>query len=60
MIDSIRENAFFVKMIESYPDILGLNKNIGTELGLHTSGEVGVTDFFSGLALLPRFNAAFF
>jgi hypothetical protein len=57
VIDAIRESAFFSKMIEGYPSSLGTHKETGETTGLHLK-DAGITDFYIGLGMLSKLNAA--
>ena len=58
VIDCLRENAFFVKMVEGYPDKISQKPSIGTDLGY--PDEDGLTDFYENIEILPRFNAVIY
>lgn len=57
--DSLRERAFFNKQIEGYPAYFSDYLDPGAKLGLHTEN-IGLTDFFESLAIVPKINAALF
>ena len=58
VIDSIRESAFFAKMVEGYPFALDDSKQIGEVTGLHLAAGEPITDFYMSMGMVPRLNAA--
>ena len=57
IIDALRENAFFQKMVEGYPVKFKMEESKSNKMGLHMAG-AGLTDFFQSMNQLSKFNAA--